>query len=126
MSGRGEPRSGWPVRDRAPVDADGYEQSRHSATGGFWSGRTSLADATSLPFPPPPHPTYNSKSRAYTLRPWSPPVIADLDTLLTALYVELTDRIIPSSGFARSGPGRPPEVTDAELACLAVAQVRAL
>jgi Transposase DDE domain len=50
-------------------------------------------------------------------------VIADLDTLLTALYVELTDRIIPSSGFGRSGPGRPPEVTDAELVCLAVAQV---
>jgi hypothetical protein len=50
-------------------------------------------------------------------------VIADLDTLLTALYVELTDRIIPSQGLARSGPGQPPEVTDAELACLAVAQV---
>ena len=50
-------------------------------------------------------------------------MIADLDTLLTALYVELTDRIIPSCGFARSGPGRPPAVTDAELACLAVAQV---
>jgi hypothetical protein len=50
-------------------------------------------------------------------------VIADLDTLLTALYVELTDRIIPSRGFARRGPGRPPAVTDAELACLAVAQV---
>jgi Transposase DDE domain len=50
-------------------------------------------------------------------------VIADLDTLLTALYVELTDRIIPSSGLGRSGPGRPPEVTDAELVCLAVAQV---
>jgi hypothetical protein len=50
-------------------------------------------------------------------------VIADLDTLLTALYVELTDRIIPSLGLARSGPGRPPEVTDAELVCLAVAQV---
>jgi len=46
-----------------------------------------------------------------------------LDTLLTALYVELTDRIIPSLGLARSGPGRPPEVTDAELVCLAVAQV---
>jgi hypothetical protein len=28
-------------------------------------------------------------------------VIADLDTLLTALYVELTDRIIPRRGFAR-------------------------
>jgi hypothetical protein len=50
-------------------------------------------------------------------------VIADLDTLLTALYVELTDRIIPSAGLARSGPGKPPEVTDAELVCLAVAQV---
>jgi len=50
-------------------------------------------------------------------------MIADLDTLLTALYVELTDRIIPSRGLARSGPGRPPAVTDAELACLAVAQV---
>jgi hypothetical protein len=50
-------------------------------------------------------------------------VIADLDTLLTALYVELTDRIIPSLGLGRSGPGKPPEVTDAELVCLAVAQV---
>ena len=50
-------------------------------------------------------------------------MIADLDTLLIALYVELTDRIIPSRGLARSGPGRPPEVTDAELVCLAVAQV---
>ncbi len=49
-------------------------------------------------------------------------VIADLDTLLTALYVELTDRIIPSLGPARRGPGRPPEVTDAELVCLALAQ----
>ena len=50
-------------------------------------------------------------------------MIADLDTLLTALYVELTDRIIPSLGFTRSGPGKPPDVTDAELVCLAVAQV---
>ena len=50
-------------------------------------------------------------------------MITDLDTLLTALYVELTDRIIPWRGFARTGPGRPPEVTDAELVCLAVAQV---
>jgi len=50
-------------------------------------------------------------------------VIADLDTLLIALYVELTDRIIPSLGFTRSGPGKPPEMTDAELVCLAVAQV---
>ena len=45
--------------------------------------------------------------------------IADLDTLLTALHVELTDRIIPSLRIGRSGPGKPPEVTDAELVCLA-------
>ena len=50
-------------------------------------------------------------------------MIADLDTLLTALYVELTDRIIPSLGNAGRRLGRPPEVTDAELVCLAVAQV---
>jgi hypothetical protein len=49
-------------------------------------------------------------------------VIADLDTLLIALYVELTDRIIPSRSRHR-GPRRPPLVTDAELVCLAVAQV---
>jgi hypothetical protein len=50
---------------------------------------------------------------------------ADLDTLLIALYVELDDRIIPASrcGRVRRGPGRPPLVTDAELLCLAVAQV---
>jgi hypothetical protein len=46
-------------------------------------------------------------------------VIADLDTLLTALHVELTDRIIPSLCIGRSGPDKPPEVTDAELLCLA-------
>jgi hypothetical protein len=50
-------------------------------------------------------------------------VIADLDTLLIALYVELTDRIIPSRPAPRRGPGRPPVVSDAELVCLAVAQV---
>jgi hypothetical protein len=51
-------------------------------------------------------------------------VIADLDTLLIALYVELTDRIIPTRrNGRRAGPGRPPAVTDAELVCLAVAQV---
>jgi len=50
-------------------------------------------------------------------------VIADLDTLLIALYVELTDRIIPLLGFTRSGPGQRPVVTDGELVCLAVAQV---
>lgn len=49
---------------------------------------------------------------------------ADLDTLLIALYVELTDRIIPAHRPAtRRGPGRPPTVNDAELVCLAVAQV---
>ena len=57
------------------------------------------------------------------VRTLEPVMIADLDTLLTALYVELTDRIIPSRGFSRRGPGKPPEVTDAELVCLAVAQV---
>jgi hypothetical protein len=50
-------------------------------------------------------------------------MIADLDTLLIALYVELTDRIIPARGLSRRGPGKPPEVTDAELVCVAVAQV---
>jgi hypothetical protein len=49
-------------------------------------------------------------------------VDADLDTLLTALYVELDDRIIPAHQRRRRGPGRPPVVTDAELVCLAVAQ----
>jgi hypothetical protein len=29
------------------------------------------------------------------VRPWEVFVIADLDTLLIALYVELTDRVIP-------------------------------
>jgi hypothetical protein len=50
-------------------------------------------------------------------------VTTDLDTLLIALYVELTDCIIPARGLGRRGPGKPPEVTDAELVCLAVAQV---
>jgi hypothetical protein len=50
-------------------------------------------------------------------------MIADLDTLLTALYVELTGRIIPCGGLGRRGPGGPLEVSDAELTCLAVAQV---
>ncbi len=50
-------------------------------------------------------------------------MIADLDNSLTALYVELADRIIPSRGFARRGPGRPLLITDAELVCLAGAQV---
>jgi hypothetical protein len=53
-----------------------------------------------------------------------PSVIADLDTLLIALYVELTDRILPTRRPpSRAGPGRPATVTDAELVGLAVAQV---
>jgi DDE family transposase len=57
------------------------------------------------------------------VRTLEPVMIADLDTLLTALYVELTDRIIPARGFTRRGPGGPPGVTDAELVRIAVAQV---
>ena len=34
-----------------------------------------------------------------------------------------TDRIIPVRGFTRCGPGGRPEVTDAELVCIAVGQV---
>ena len=44
----------------------------------------------------------------------------DLDTLLTALYVEIDDHVIPSG---RRGPGQPKRLSDAELVCLAVAQV---
>jgi hypothetical protein len=47
---------------------------------------------------------------------------ADLDTLLIALYVELTDRIIPCWPKRPDSPGAPPAVTDAEVVCLAVAQ----
>jgi DDE family transposase len=47
-------------------------------------------------------------------------VTPDLETLLIALYVEIDDHVI-SSG--RPGPGQPKQLTDAELACLAVAQV---
>jgi hypothetical protein len=42
----------------------------------------------------------------------------DLDTLLTALYVFLDDHVIGSRRV-----GRPPWLTDAELLCLAIAQV---
>ena len=45
---------------------------------------------------------------------------ADLDTLLTALYVFVDDQILP---VERRRPGRPKQLTDAELVCLAVAQV---
>ncbi len=44
----------------------------------------------------------------------------DLDTLLTALYVLIDDHVIPSG---RRRPGRPKKLSDAELVCLAVAQV---
>ena len=43
---------------------------------------------------------------------------ADLDTLVTALYVTIDDLVGP-----RHGPGRKPKLSDAELVCLAVAQV---
>jgi hypothetical protein len=45
-------------------------------------------------------------------------VLANLDALLTALYV-CVDDLLPR----RSGPGRPPQITDAELVALAVAQM---
>jgi hypothetical protein len=45
-------------------------------------------------------------------------VDADLDTLLTALYCFTDDLLI-----TRRAPGRPKQLTDAELVCLAVAQV---
>lgn len=43
---------------------------------------------------------------------------ADLDALVTALYVRVDD-LLPR----RQGPGRPPRITDAELIALAVAQM---
>ena len=44
----------------------------------------------------------------------------DLDTLLTALYVFVDDHVVPAE---RRRPGRPKRLSDAELICLAVAQV---
>jgi hypothetical protein len=44
---------------------------------------------------------------------------AALDTLITGLYVQIDDFLGPR----HRGPGRPPKLTDAELICLAVAQV---
>jgi hypothetical protein len=50
-------------------------------------------------------------------------VTNDLDTLLTALYVDLDDRVLPALGWNRDHlPGRKPQCSDAELVCLAVAQ----
>lgn len=52
---------------------------------------------------------------------WS--VNQNLDTLLTALYVELDDRVLPTLGVSRAHrPGRKPALSDAELLCLVVAQ----
>ena len=45
---------------------------------------------------------------------------ADLDTLLTALYVLIDDHVIPPH---QRRTGRPKQLSDAELVCLAVAQV---
>jgi hypothetical protein len=45
-------------------------------------------------------------------------VRATLDDLVTALYVTIDELLGP-----RLGPGRPPKLSDAELVCLAVAQV---
>jgi hypothetical protein len=47
-------------------------------------------------------------------------VKTDLDTLLTALYVFVDDHVI---GARQRRPGQPKKLTDAELICLAVAQV---
>lgn len=44
----------------------------------------------------------------------------DLDTLLTALYVRVDDLVLVTRPVR---PGRPKKLTDAELVCLAVAQV---
>ncbi|MGB2950528.1 MAG: IS982 family transposase [Rhodococcus sp. (in: high G+C Gram-positive bacteria)] len=47
----------------------------------------------------------------------------NLDTLLTALYVDLDDRVLPALGWSRDHrAGRKPVLTDAELICLVVAQ----
>jgi hypothetical protein len=47
-------------------------------------------------------------------------VTADINTLLTALYVFVDDHLIPRG---RRGPGRPRRLSDAELVCLLIAQV---
>ena len=50
------------------------------------------------------------------------PAPNDLNTLLTALYVDLDDRVLPALGWSREHrPGRKPALSDAELACVAVA-----
>lgn len=47
-------------------------------------------------------------------------VKTDLDALLIALYVHLDDHVLPTR---RRGPGRPRLLSDAELICVAIAQV---
>jgi hypothetical protein len=47
-------------------------------------------------------------------------VTANLEALLTALYVVVDDHMVPSGP---PGPGRPKKLSDSELVCLAVAQV---
>jgi hypothetical protein len=47
-------------------------------------------------------------------------VTANLEAHLTALYVLIDDHVITSD---QRRPGRPKKLTDAELVCLAVAQV---
>jgi hypothetical protein len=50
-------------------------------------------------------------------------VNAQLNTLLTTLYVYLDDHVLPDLGVPRTRrPGRKPLLSDAELLCLAVAQ----
>ena len=47
----------------------------------------------------------------------------ELDTLLTALYVDLEDRVLPALGCSRAHRrGRKPALADAELLCLVVAR----
>jgi hypothetical protein len=48
-------------------------------------------------------------------------VTTDLDTLLTALYVEIDDHVVPARPVHPGG--FTPKLSDAELVCLAVAQV---
>ena len=50
-------------------------------------------------------------------------MINNIDTLLTALYVHLEDRVLPAMGGTRDHqPGCKPVLSDAELVCLEVAQ----
>jgi hypothetical protein len=50
-------------------------------------------------------------------------VTNDLDALLTALYVDLDDRVLPALGWSREHlPGRKPRLSDAEFVCVALAQ----